>query len=790
MKKLLALLLALVMVLSLAACGEPKAPATEQPEVEAPAEDKPAEEPAADAPAEEPAAEETTEATEEENDILVVGYSMFSQKFSPFFATTAYDQDVASFVSLGLLGTDREGNLVLNGIEGEVRSYNGTEYTYDGIANCEIVENADGTVDYNFTMREDIVFSDGDPMDIDDVIFSMYVLCDPTYDGSSTLYAAPIVGMEEYRSGMEARFNLVWNTARAGYEANEFYTEEQYNTFWTAVDAAGEAFVEEILAYCEPYGATTVGEAMGMWGFDIAADASAADCFALIVDTYGYNLSAETGINYESAGSSLEELIYAALGEEAATFQAGVSTGEGAPNIAGIVKTGDYSMTVTTSKVDATAIYQLGLTVAPMHYYGDVALYDYENNMFGFTKGDLSIVREKTTTPLGAGPYKYVSYENGVVTFAANENYFKGMPKIENVLFQETADADKLTGVAQGTFDIADPSLSGPIVEAIGEYNGTGEIIGDVIYTQTVDNLGYGYIGMNASNVKVGDDPASDASKNLRKGIATLLAVHRDTVIDSYYGDRASVINYPISNTSWAAPKPADEGYAVAFSVDVDGNPIYTADMEETAKYDAAIAAARGYLEAAGYTFGADGKATAAPAGAALTYTAIVPADGVGDHPVYGVLTAVKADLEQLGITLEINDVSDTNILWDGLEAGTIEMWAAAWGATVDPDMYQIYYSTNVATNPEGTGSNHYYIQDEELDTLIMDARATTDQNYRKAAYKDCLDIVMDWACEVPMYQRQNAIIFAAERVNMDTVTPDITTFWGWMNDIELLEMN
>jgi len=25
--------------------------------------------------------------------------------------------------------------------------------------------------------------------------------------------------------------------------------------------------------------------------------------------------------------------------------------------------------------------------------------------------------------------------------------------------------------------------------------------------------------------------------------------------------------------------------------------------------------------------------------------------------------------------------------------------------------------------------------------------------------------------------------------LNIDTLTPDITTFWGWMNDIELLEM-
>lgn len=58
--------------------------------------------------------------------------------------------------------------------------------------------------------------------------------------------------------------------------------------------------------------------------------------------------------------------------------------------------------------------------------------------MFGFTKGDLSTVRAKTTQPLGAGPYKFVSYENGVVTFEANENYWKGEPVTKYILFQET----------------------------------------------------------------------------------------------------------------------------------------------------------------------------------------------------------------------------------------------------------------------------------------------------------------------------------------------------------------
>lgn len=91
----------------------------------------------------------------------------------------------------------------------------------------------------------------------------------------------------------------------------------------------------------------------------------------------------------------------------------------------------------------------------------------------------------------------------------------------------------------------------------------------------------------------------------------------------------------------------------------------------------------------------------------------------------------------------------------------------------------------------EPGGSNYMYsIADPELDEMILDARTSTDQEYRKAMYKACLDTIIDWACEVPVYQRQNAIIFSPERVNMDTVTPDITTFYNWYEEIQNIEMN
>ncbi len=772
MKRALALILSLVMCVGLfTACGEQKNP-------------------------------DGNGGGESKDTPLVVGYSAFNQKFSPFFSETEYDQDVWVMTSLGLLNSDRQGQIIMKGIEGETHNYNGTDYTYYGPADCEIVQKDDGTVDYNFKMREDLVFSDGEKVTIDDVIFSMYVLCDPTYDGNSTLYAVPIQGMAAYRAGMTT---LAKALAAAGRDNADFtyWTEEQQTKFWDNFDKGLVPFAEGIVAACVEGGLNTEGDIAGAaanWGFDgLAADATIQDFAMAIGNQYGWVFSAmekEVG-NTDALSTMMDADVY----NDYPTT--GVKTGESADSITGIKKTGDYSMTVTLDKVDATAIYQLGVTIAPLHYYGDPAQFDAENNKFGFPKGDLSSVRAKTTEPMGAGPYKFLKYEDGVVYFEANENYFLGAPKTKYLNFQQCmSDDDKLNGVITGTIDITDPTFSNDTVDAITKANNGSGVDGDKVTTDTVDNLGYGYLGMSAACVNVGGEPGSDASKNLRKAFATVFSVYRDVAIESYYGERASVINYPISNTSWAAPQPTDDGYKVAFSVDVNGNDIYTSGMSADERYAAALQAALGYFEAAGYTV-TDGKLTAAPAGAKLEYELQIPADGSGDHPSFMMVSEAKKALETIGMNLIITDLSDSSGLWTGIDAHQVDMWCAAWGATVDPDMYQIYYSDvanckgdlSTGKNPFGGaaqgGSNKMYcIADPELDNLIMTARESLDQSYRKTMYKACLDIVVDWAVEVPVYQRQNAIIFSTERVNMSTVTPDITTFYKWYSEIEKIELN
>ncbi len=724
-------------------------------------------------------ANDTTDDTAEDTNTtpLVVSIEQgLEGKFSPYFYLSNADNKIVSLTQVQLLTIDRVGNPVLNGIEGETRSYNGTDYTYYGPADIVVTENEDGTVTYDVTMRDDIVFSDGETANIDDVIFGLYVYLDPTYDGNATLYSLPIKGLEEYRSGMEPLYKLLM---AAGQDNTDFtnWDEATQTAFWTeGLPAAGEAFAQSICDYVVSQGYNAADDSIAAkaanWGYELAEDATLADFFNAMLEAYegDYATLSDTEVASGSLWSYLDP-----------AYTVGITTGESAPNISGIERTGDYSMRITTTEIDATMIYQLQLPIAPMHYYGDESLYDYENNSFGFPKGDLSIVKEKTSTPMGAGPYQFKEYTNGVVYYESYDGYYLGAPKIKYFNYMETDEANMITGLQAGTLDIAEPSYTTDVANQVTDINGGDDSLdGPVITTRLYDFLGYGYVGINPNNVKVGDDPSSEASRNLRKAIGTIISVYRDEGIDSYYGETASVINYPISNTSWAAPQVTDDGYQVAYSVDVNGEPIYTEGMSTDEKYAAAKEAALGYLEAAGYTV-ENGKVTAAPEGAKLKYQVDIGGNGNGDHPTFLILKNAATAFAEIGMELYVNDFANANDLYAAYQTGASELWCAAWGAATDPDMFQLYHS-------EGS-TNYYQISDPELDELIEAGRMSTDQTYRKGLYKAAMEIIMDWGVEIPIYQRSECYLFSTEHVDISTLPTDMTPYWNALNEIEKLAL-
>jgi ABC-type transport system substrate-binding protein len=112
--------------------------------------------------------------------------------FNPFFSTSAADAKIVAMTQIGMLtyGTDADENVVVAFGDKESVAVKDFESKYD---------DASDTTTYTFVIKNDVKFSDGHPLTIEDVLFNLYVYLDPVYTGSSTMYSTDIVGLNDYR---------------------------------------------------------------------------------------------------------------------------------------------------------------------------------------------------------------------------------------------------------------------------------------------------------------------------------------------------------------------------------------------------------------------------------------------------------------------------------------------------------------------------------------------------------------------------------------------------------------
>lgn len=708
-----------------------------------------------------------------ENNVLSVAYTSFGGKFSPFYAELPADRDIVAMTQLSLLSTDRAGNVILGGIHGETTEYNGTSYTYTGPADVMVIAAQDGTVSYEFTLREDLCFSDGTPLTADDVIFSMYVLCDPMYRGSSDFASLPIEGLSEYRTGMVPKWELILkdtpkNAAEGSPEGH--YTAEEAQSFWVAFNRVGEAFAQYVVEDLVSHElATDVHTAAAFLGFDSVAEGAAnVDLFHAIVDEYGYDLDR---IDTLQRTRSFKELLLASL--DASLF-VGIVRTQSANEITGIQKMGTYSLRVVLSQADVTALSHLCIPIAPLHYYGKRELYNERERTFGFPKGDLTSVMSKTGTPMGAGAYKFVRYNDGIVSFKANERYYCGVPSVEEVLFKKVSELQKVERLSGDVVDLTMVELSKTTVAEIEKING-GVLGGDRLTAKIEGDGRYGYIGISADGVKVGEDPASEQSKYLRKAFATMFTYYRQVSLERHYGERASTLGYPFTGK-------------VPFTTDIRGRELELREsMTPEERRDIVMGAVLNYLRAAGYTV-KNGKVTKAPAGASLSYDLWFSGGGKLESPVYLTMAYTRNAWEELGLTLTLYDRVTPGEVEEAIRNERAKIWYVEREAITDTDIYSACFSS---PNAYLAGADNYRteIRDEELNRLLIQLRRESDESARLTLYQKCYDIIEAWGVEVPICVPKQALVFKNDSVRPDTVARDITPYYSWIREIEKLEM-
>lgn len=93
-----------------------------------------------------------------------------------------------------------------------------------GGGNISAKENEDGTYTVTVELPGDLFFSDGEPVNIDDLLFTLYVMLDENYDGNGTFSSLPVLGLEDYYHGVNKD---LWDKYSVLFD--ETYNEGHYD---------------------------------------------------------------------------------------------------------------------------------------------------------------------------------------------------------------------------------------------------------------------------------------------------------------------------------------------------------------------------------------------------------------------------------------------------------------------------------------------------------------------------------------------------------------------------------
>ncbi len=427
---------------------------------------------------------------------------------------------------------------------------------------------------------------------------------------------------------------------------------------------------------------------------------------------------------------------------------------------------------ITINGVDPKAVWNFSFSVAPQHYYGDNTLspMDIAHNKFGVEYASFDYMRnvlqtpDKNRLPMGAGAYKATNRENSDTPsradfFSNNLVYFKANDqfetvgtglsnaKISKIRYQVVSASNALAALEEGGVDYITPQYSKENYQKINALTNSGKFD-----SRVTDQLGYGYIGINASKV---------TDINIRKAI--MMAMNTTKALDYYATGTASQIYWPMSKVSWAYP---------------DGESDHITNQKEypqaggTFNKDYAIERIQYYMDKAGFKAN-DSRFT-------LTFT--IAGSNVSDHPCYSVFRDAADLLNDLGwkVTVEPDALALTK-----LSTGSLTVWAAAWGSSLDPDMYQVYHKNSTATSTKAWGYGYLKTSGTPEEQKILNdladaidaARDTEDRGIRSERYKEAMGYVLDLAIELPVYQRSSVYVYNKDVLDPATLPDEINPY-------------
>lgn len=368
--------------------------------------------------------------------------------------------------------------------------------------------------------------------------------------------------------------------------------------------------------------------------------------------------------------------------------------------VEGITVVDDHTVKFEFAQPYAPGLSKIGAdrAIIPKHIWGDIPLGEWQKKT------------ELMNKPIGCGPYVLKEFVPGqYVELEAFEDYYAGKAKTPKFIFKVSNQDTVIAELTSGEIDIADiSSLKSQDIKTL-EDNG--------VKVTSYTGITSQYMGFNLRE-KIFQD------KKVRQAIT--YAIDRTLMVDKLLEGRATIIDAPLLPTSWAYPE--------------DGvlNP-YKADPEK----------AKSLLKEAGWEDKNGDGIVENSAGEAFKVTLKYP---VGNKMREQSAPIIQANLKAVGIDVELEIMEFAALLDQVMANHEFDLYLMGSSLDTDPDPKPIWHSSSASDEKGNSAWNIVGFRNPEADKLMDDALKTTNQDERKAYYKEFCKIVNEEAAEVLLY--------------------------------------
>ncbi|MGB3049382.1 MAG: ABC transporter substrate-binding protein [Polyangiales bacterium] len=302
--------------------------------------------------------------------------------------------------------------------------------------------------------------------------------------------------------------------------------------------------------------------------------------------------------------------------------------------------------------------------------------------------------------PIGAGPYRLVKREPGVLELRANPHWHRGAPKYPNlrmvVIRDDNTRALRMLA-GQGDLAIASiPPLLLPLFEDDGEFE-----------TRSAPGISTLYLGFQTGSPKLED-------VRVRRAIG--YAIDRELLVQAKYQGLARVTDSWIPHGHWA---------------ELAAEPLRP--------FDPVLAGA--LFDEAGFPD---------PAGPEPRMRLVLRT--TSERFRQSVARAIAAMLREVGVEVDVRPSEAATLISD-LNRGHFEMTLLQVPEVIEPHVLSWFFDSSRIPGPQSEGANRWRYRNAELDGLFELGRTTIDQAERRAAYERVQRILSRDVPVLPLWQ-------------------------------------